>query len=56
MGELVKTLIDSQQRTGYYTLQWDGRDKNNQSVATGLYIYSLKTNDYSQSRKMLLLK
>ena len=56
MGELVKTLVQGEKTAGYHQVLWDGRDDNNNSVSTGMYIYSLKTNNYVESRKMVLLK
>jgi hypothetical protein len=55
-GELVKTCIEEKQSTGYYKIQWSGRDENDNSVVGGLYIYQLKAADFSQSNKMVLIK
>ncbi len=55
-GELVKTLLEGEQIGGYHQIHWNGKDKNNQSVATGIYIYRLITDKYSKSRKMILIK
>ena len=35
---------------------WDGRDEKNQPVSSGIYLYKLKLDNYSQARKMILLK
>ncbi|MCH8954697.1 choice-of-anchor D domain-containing protein [candidate division KSB1 bacterium] len=57
LGRRVRTLIDSQQKeTGYFTARWNGHDDLGGQVATGVYIYQLKTSSKSISRKMILLK
>ena len=39
-----------------YSVTWNGKDQNNQPVASGIYFYKLKSGDIEISRKMLLLK
>lgn len=55
-GRLVKTLVDGHQTPNHYELTWDGTDNVNQSVASGLYLYQLQTDDNREVRRMLLLK
>ncbi|MBN2461759.1 MAG: right-handed parallel beta-helix repeat-containing protein, partial [Candidatus Cloacimonetes bacterium] len=38
------------------SITWDGRDGNNKSVNSGIYLYHLKAGNVSQVRKMILLK
>ena len=35
---------------------WDGRNTNGESMASGVYFYRLQAGDYSQTRKMVILK
>ncbi len=56
LGEQVATLLDSYLPAGDHRVVWDGRDDAGKRVATGVYLYRLMTGDYTQSRKMLLLK
>ena len=35
---------------------WDGRNANGESVSSGVYFYRLQAGDYSQTRKMVILK
>ena len=39
-----------------YTLVWDGRDDAGSQVASGIYVYRVRTDRFSCSRKMTLLK
>ncbi|GAB4321495.1 MAG: hypothetical protein Kow0074_12510 [Candidatus Zixiibacteriota bacterium] len=55
-GQLIRVLRDQSQEPGRYRAIWDGRDQDNQPVASGVYFYRLETPSFSQVRKMVLLK
>jgi hypothetical protein len=55
-GRLVKTLLLEELQPGSYTAEWDGRDMQNRSVSSGLYIYRLEAGSYSQTMRMTLLR
>lgn len=55
-GQKVKTLIKGTQQPGSYSIIWDGKDKNEKKVGSGLYFYKLKTKNKELTKKMLLLK
>jgi Secretion system C-terminal sorting domain len=56
-GQLVKTLVDETRDAGAYTnVNWNGTDSANQPVSSGVYFYKLTTNNFSQTKKMVLLK
>ena len=57
-GRRVRTLVSETQSPGVdgFTATWDGRDDRGRAVATGVYFYRLVAGDYSQTRKMVLLK
>lgn len=51
-GKKVKTLIEQEQRSGYYSVDWDAS-----SLASGIYVTVMKVNDkIIGSNKMTLLK
>lgn len=50
-GQVVTTLADGQFEAGVHQLTWDGRE-----TASGMYFYKLTTNNFSETKKMLLLK
>ena len=56
MGQKVRTLVDEYQTAGHKTVQWDARDHIGEEVASGVYFYRLQAGEYSQVRKMLMLK
>jgi len=56
LGQKVKTLVDRKQASGFHTIGWDVKDKKGQEVATGIYFYKIEAEEFSQTKKMLLLK
>jgi hypothetical protein len=51
LGENVKTLIDKDLQKGNYTVEFDGS-----SLASGIYYYKLSSNNFVQTKKMILIK
>jgi hypothetical protein len=56
VGQLVKTLVDEDQMPGEYTRTWNGKDEKNQDVASGMYFYKLKVSNFTETKKMVLLR
>jgi len=55
-GARVRTLVDDRKAGGKYTVEWDGRNDQGQTVGSGVYFYRLVETNFTQTRKMLLLK
>jgi hypothetical protein len=51
-GQLVKTLVSSEQKAGRYQITWDGRDHNGQKVSSGIYICCFKAGNREYVRQM----
>lgn len=51
LGEEVKILVDDYKSAGNHSVIFNASD-----LASGVYIYTLQVNGYSQSRKMILLR
>ncbi|MFZ1977408.1 MAG: T9SS type A sorting domain-containing protein [Bacteroidota bacterium] len=51
LGQEVATLVNADQKQGYYSVKW-----NAQTKASGVYIYRLSTKDYVKTKKMVMLK
>jgi hypothetical protein len=56
-GQLVRTLVDEVQAPDkIQPLTWDGQNNAGQTVSSGVYFYKLSTKNFSQTKKMVLLK
>ena len=60
-GALVRRLNLGHQKAGFYIYQtkaayWDGWNEIGESVAAGVYFYTLTTDDYTATRKMVILR
>jgi len=55
-GQKVKTLVNEVLPSGKHSIIWNGTDKNNKPVSSGIYFLCLKTASDVQMKKMLLLK
>ena len=60
-GSLIRTLALGQMPAGIYQSRsraayWDGKNNVGESVASGVYFYSLIANDFTATRKMLIRK
>jgi len=51
LGEKVAELVNTELAAGKYSFQW-----NAQNVATGMYIYELRTDKFVSVKKMILIK
>jgi hypothetical protein len=55
-GAVVRTLVNEVKSAGAYSLAWNGRDDHGQPVSSGVYFYRMIAGDFSDVRKMTLLK
>ncbi|MCA9754037.1 MAG: hypothetical protein KC591_17695, partial [Gemmatimonadetes bacterium] len=56
-GRLVRRLIDGERLpAGPHERRWDGTDEVGRTAAPGVYYYRLQSGEYSDSRRMLLLR
>ena len=60
-GEMVRYVALGHQAAGMYqsrsrAMYWDGRNQLGESVASGLYFYTLTAGEFSATRRMLILK
>jgi len=56
LGQKVKTLINEHQSAGIKSVRWDGKDDSGNQVSAGVYFYSIKADNFTQTKKMILLK
>jgi hypothetical protein len=55
-GRLIRTLVDKPLEAGWHSESWDGLDTSGKPVASGIYIYLLKTTGKTISRKAVLMR
>lgn len=51
LGRCIGAIVDEPQQTGYHQAVW-----NAGGVSSGIYFYRLQAGEYSEAKKMLLLK
>lgn len=57
LGQEIRTLINKQEYLeGSHTVQWDGTDDEGNPVASGVYVYKLIFGNFSQSKRMTLVR
>jgi len=50
-GQLVETVVDGHQEAGEHQVIWDASD-----YSSGVYFYKLQAGDYSETRRMIMVK
>ncbi len=53
-GQVVK--IYKNIKSGKHTIAWNGKDKNGKEVASGVYLYRLKSKSVNKVKKMVIIK
>ncbi|MBL7046650.1 MAG: T9SS type A sorting domain-containing protein, partial [Candidatus Marinimicrobia bacterium] len=50
-GRLVETLVNKQQNPGFYSVEWKA-----ENVSSGVYFYRLEATEFTETKKMVLLR
>ena len=56
MGQKIRTFSSDNMTPGYHAIIWDGTNDIGSHVATGMYFYSIQSNEFQATKKMLFLK
>ena len=56
LGNAINNLVSINQSSGYKSVQWNATNNLGQPVSAGVYLYSIETKDFRQTKKMILLK
>jgi hypothetical protein len=56
LGRRIRTLVSENLSPGYKSVFWDGKDNYGKEVASGTYFYQLRVGDFSEAKKLVLLK
>ena len=55
-GRKVIELVDDYKSAGTYSIDWNGKNEKGMPVSGGVYFYSIYSEDFRQTKKMILLK
>jgi len=60
-GQQIRMIESGHVTAGNYVdsgkaIYWDGRSENGEMVASGTYFYQIQAGDYTDIRKMVILK
>jgi hypothetical protein len=56
LGQKVRELLDDYRTPGHEILRWDGNDDQGREAATGVYFYRVDVGDFTEVKKLVLLK
>ena len=55
-SRLINTLVDEKLDAGFYSIEWNGKDKFGQAVPTGVYFMKVVSGDFTATKKMVYIK
>ena len=55
-GRRIKSLVNKNQTSGRYLVEWNATDDYANNVGAGVYIYQLRSGNKTLSQKMVLMK
>jgi hypothetical protein len=55
-GRKIRILVSENLSCGYKSVFWNGKDDFGEEVASGIYLYKLKVGNFTQTKKLVLLK
>ena len=56
LGKEIITLVNEQYQAGKHTVNWNGKDNLGNVVSSGIYFYQLRAGNFTQAKKMILLR
>ncbi len=56
VGQRIRVLMDGDLPAGPHSIVWDGRETSGQMVGSGIYFYRLKSQNFSDIKRMVFLK
>ena len=56
LGERVRTLVDAFQSPGQYSVIWDAKDEYGMNIPSGIYMYSIKAGEFTQTKRMVYVR
>jgi len=55
-GRVVRNLIDGQERFGFQSVVWDGKNDDGDVVSSGVYFYQIRSSSFTEAGKLVFLR
>lgn len=56
LGQKIITLADGLFSAGTHSVEWNGKDSDGEKISSGIYLYKISSENFSQTKKMCLIK
>ena len=56
LGNEIETLVNEEKQSGTYEVEFNSHSGNVRNLPSGIYFYTLQTENYFTTKKMILLK
>jgi len=55
-GQMVRELASGEEKAGWKSVSWDGRDARGHVLSSGVYFYRLEAGSYTATRKLVVVR
>ncbi len=56
LGRVINNLVAGKQKAGIKSTQWDGTNNSGERVSAGVYLYQIRTERFTKTKKMVFLQ
>ena len=56
LGRKVRTLVNAAREAGCWSVRWDATNDQGGPVSDGVYLYQIRTDKFSETKKMIFIK
>ena len=56
LGNVVNNLVNTNQSSGYKSVQWNATNNQGEPVSAGVYLFKIQAGEFVDTKKMILLK
>jgi hypothetical protein len=55
-GSIIKSLVNSNLTEGFHSVRWDATNEFGENIPAGVYFYTINTNSFNETKKMIYIK
>ncbi|MCK4576663.1 M20/M25/M40 family metallo-hydrolase, partial [candidate division WOR-3 bacterium] len=55
-GRLIRVLVDRRQKSGAYSIEWDGKNEEGRKIGSAVYFYRLQAGEHNIIKKMTIIR